>query len=88
MRTPPLLAEFIQARATLGVALYMQGDLDGCLRESNTVLAKEPGFGPAWNNLALVWADKGDKAKAVECARKALDCGFDVDPKFLAELGL
>ena len=76
----------MQARATLASALFMKGDYDGCIEAGNAVLRKEPGFGPAWNNLSLAHFEKGDYAKAVECADKARECGYDVPQDYLQEL--
>ena len=78
--------EFLQARSTLASALFMKGDYDGCIAQCNAVLRKQPAFGPAWNNLSLAYFEKGEFDKAVECADKALEAGYDVPEAYLQDL--
>lgn len=79
---------FTQAKATLASACFMGGEYAECERLAREVLAKEPGFGPAWNNLSLALFEQGDKNGAIDAARSALECGYDVEKPFLKELGL
>ena len=64
----------------------MRGNLDESIALSERAIKQEPGFGPAYNNLALAWLEKGDGKKSLEYATLAQANGFEVDPKFLAEL--
>ncbi len=80
--------DFIQAKATLGAALYMAGQIDASIALSNEVIDKHPAFGPAWNNLSLAWLEKGDRDKAKEFALKAVEFGYEVEDSYLKELGL
>ena len=75
-----------EARSTLASALFMKGDYEGCIEHCNTVLRKQPSFGPAWNNLSLAHFEKGEFARAVECADKALESGYDVPEAYLRDL--
>ena len=50
------------------------------------LLAQEPGFAPAWNNLALALFDLKEYEQAVEAADKARELGFEVSEGFLEEL--
>jgi tetratricopeptide (TPR) repeat protein len=77
---------FIQAQASLAAAKYMLGELDESIALSEKVVAKEPAFGPAYNNLAIAWLEKGDGKKALEYAKLAAANGFDVTDDFWAEL--
>ena len=70
----------------LASALFMKGDYEGCIEHCNTVLRKQPSFGPAWNNLSLAQFEKGEFARAVECADKALESGYDVPEAYLRDL--
>lgn len=79
---------FTQAKATLASACFMSGEYAECVRLSREVTDKEPGFGPAWNNMSLALHEQGDNEGAVNAARTALECGYDVDRAFLKELGL
>ena len=76
----------MQARSTLASALFMKGAYEGCIEHCNTVLRKQPSFGPAWNNLSLAHFEKGEFARAVECADKALESGYDVPEAYLRDL--
>lgn len=77
---------FVQARATLASALFMEGNYDGSIEESMKVIQKEPAFGPAWNNLALAYFEKEEYAKATHAVAEAKKSGYDVPQGFLDEL--
>lgn len=79
---------FTQAKATLASACFMSNEFAECERLSREVITREPGFGPAWNNLALALFEQGKKDEAVEAARKALECGYEVEQGFMQDLGL
>jgi tetratricopeptide (TPR) repeat protein len=70
----------------MATAFYMQGDYDAAIAYCDEVIRQEANFGPAWNNLALAHFEKGEFARAVECADTAQRCGFEVRGEFLAEL--
>ena len=77
---------FVQAQATMASALYMMGELDESEKVSMKAIAMYPGFAPAYNNLALVALERGDFDAAIENVDKAVELGFEVDPRFLEEL--
>ena len=77
---------FLQARTTLASAYFMEADYDACIEESLKVVNEEAGFGPAWNNLALAYFEKGEYKKADEAVKTAQKSGYDVPPPFVAEL--
>lgn len=79
---------FLQAKATLGSACFMSGEYTEAERLSAEVVASQPAFGPAWNNLALAQFELNKVEKARESANRALECGYDVEKGFLRELGL
>ena len=64
----------------------MLGNLDESIALSERALKQAPGFGPAYNNLALAWLEKGDGKKALEYANLAASNGFDVPEEFWKEL--
>ena len=47
---------------------------------------QQPGFAPAWNNLALAQFEMGQFADAAESVKKAQALGFEVPEGFLEEL--
>jgi tetratricopeptide (TPR) repeat protein len=78
--------KFVQALATLGSAYFTVGDLEESAKALEAAVSIEPLFGPAWNNLALVSAEKGDWARAKECVAKAQETGYEVPEAFLKEI--
>ena len=50
------------------------------------MIKAQPAFGPAWNNLALAYFEKGEFAKAKDAAEQAQKCGYEVHPDFIKEL--
>ncbi len=77
---------FLQARTTLASAHFMEEDYDACIEESNKVIEREPAFGPAWNNLALAFFEKGEFAKADDAVKNAQKAGYEVAAPFVEEL--
>ena len=78
--------DFVQARNALATAYFMKGDLDACEKQCRDILAKQPGFAPTWNNLALCQLDQGRIAEARDAAAKAAELGFEVPQGLLEEL--
>ena len=78
--------DFVQAKNALTTAYYMQGDFEACEKLCKEILDKEPGFAPAWNNMALAQFDLGKYAEARQSADKAAELGFEVPEGFLEEL--
>ncbi len=78
--------KFLQARTTLASAHFMEENYDACIEESNMVLRQEPTFGPAWNNLALAYFEKGEFQKADDAIKQATQTGYEVPAAFVAEV--
>ena len=64
----------------------MKGDFTACETVCKEVLMQQPGFAPAWNNLALAQFEMGQFADAAESVKKAQALGFEVPEGFLEEL--
>jgi len=77
---------FVQALSTLASARYMTGDVDACIELCNKALAVEANFGPAYNNLALAYLEKGDPKKAMECVEKAKATNFECHPGLIEDI--
>lgn len=77
---------FVQALATLGSAYFTEGDLEEAAKSLEQAVGIEPMFGPAWNNLALVFAEKGEWTRVKDCVEKAQASGYEVPEAFLKEL--
>lgn len=77
---------FLQARSTLASAYFMEENYDACIEECNKVIRLEPAFGPAWNNLALAYFEKGEYEKSKDAVEQASACGYDVPAEFIEEL--
>ncbi len=78
--------DFLQAKTGMATAQFMLNDLKGCEETCQDIIKKEPGFAPAWNNLALTYFEQQEFAKAIEACDKAQELGFDVPQGFLDEL--
>lgn len=78
--------DFLQARNALATAHYMKAEWDICEKLCKEIIAKEPAFAPAWNNLALAQFEQGNHAAARESVKEAQRLGFDVPEGFLEEL--
>src|SRR5882762_9613240 len=74
----PAKASDPTARAMLarGVALQLDGDLEGACREYEAALAAEPQSAVAWNNLGFARTQQGRLDEAVDCYERALQ----IDP--------
>ncbi|MGE4504997.1 MAG: tetratricopeptide repeat protein, partial [Desulfovibrionaceae bacterium] len=77
---------FLQAMATLGSAYITRGEYDEAQPLLEQAVTKEPMFGPAWNNLALVHMEKKEWPRAKECLEKAAESGYDVPAALLDEV--
>lgn len=78
--------DFVQAQNALATAYFMKGELDACEKQCKAIIEKQPGFAPAWNNLALCHLDQGRVAEARDAAAKAAELGFEVPQGLLDEL--
>jgi len=77
---------FLQARTTLASAYFMEANYDACIEEGSKVVSLEAGFGPAWNNMALAYFEKGEYQKADEAVKNAQNAGYEVPAPFVEEL--
>ncbi|HKJ70232.1 MAG TPA: PA2778 family cysteine peptidase [Gammaproteobacteria bacterium] len=59
----------------LANARYRLGDLNGAEEALRAALDRHPRAAEAWNNLAVVLADRGEKGAAVAAAEKAVELG-------------
>ena len=78
--------DFIQAKNALATGYFMKRELETAERLCREIIAQEPAFAPAWNNLALVLFEEGRVDEAQEATDKARALGFDVPEGFLEEL--
>ncbi len=63
--------------AWLGVGniAYGRGDIDTAARAFGRATVADPGFGAAWNNLAVVLAEQGHRQAAIQSAETAIATG-------------
>ncbi len=80
VRSQKLLEEIDRIHPGSPFVLFQQGNLAriGGREEEATalyerVLAKAPTIGPAWSSLGAIFAQAGNREKAIECFRKALE---------------
>jgi hypothetical protein len=59
----------------LGNARYAQGDLRGADVAFRSATINHPNAAAGWNNLAQVLAERGERAPALEAARRAVELG-------------
>lgn len=71
--TNPLAA----ARNTLGAVRLEQGRYDDARTHFEAALARDPGYGVPWGNLAVLAAIAGDAPRAAEARQKAASLGFN-----------
>jgi tetratricopeptide (TPR) repeat protein len=62
------------------------GDYEEADKLLKTILDKYPNFGPAWNNKAIIHANRKEWADAATCMAKAEENGFDVPEDFKKEV--
>jgi tetratricopeptide (TPR) repeat protein len=66
-----------QAYNNRGIAKRSKGDFDGAIVDYNEAIHLDPNYAGAYYNLTCVFARKGEKEKAVEYLRIAVDKGFN-----------
>lgn len=76
----------VQARNGLAIAHYMQGDYKASEDDCRALLADEPEFGPAWQNLSLALFQQERFPEAVQACDRAVTLGCEVPERFLADL--
>lgn len=59
----------------LGNTAYAMGDLAGAADAFGRATVADPGFGAAWNNLAVVLAEQGRRNAAIDAAERAIATG-------------
>ncbi len=59
----------------LGNTAYAMGDLSGAADAFGRATVADPGFGAAWNNLAVVLSEQGHRDAAIEAAETAIATG-------------
>ena len=67
-------------------AKSMKGDIEAAEAHSRKALDIEPRFGPAWNNLALVALERGDRREALGFLEKAAETGYEPHPDLVREI--
>ena len=70
----------------LGNAAYAEGDLDAAENAFRTATERHPDAGAAWNNLAHVLGEQGQRAEAITAARGAVRLGGPNAATYLATL--
>lgn len=81
MAEPPGRIDFY-----LGNALCRLGRWEEAVAVYETCLTKMPGFGEAWNNLALAYWKADRHRDALGALQEAEGLGFEVNPSFKADL--
>jgi tetratricopeptide (TPR) repeat protein len=64
----------------------MNGEVDQSIEACEKALKVEPDFPIAHNNLAIAYMEKGEFAKAILHADRAVELGYEVAPQILEEL--
>ncbi len=79
--------ENIQARSNLGLCYWLTDDVSKAIDTLETVLAKAPGYLPAYNNLGFILADTGrDIRRGVTLLETAVG-GDPANPVYMDSLG-
>ncbi|MGE5593440.1 MAG: tetratricopeptide repeat protein [Betaproteobacteria bacterium] len=79
--------ENTEARCDLGLSYWLSGNADKAIQELEKVLAANPNYLPACNNLGFILADtKRDLKRAVALLEKAVD-GEPANPVYMDSLG-
>ena len=79
-------ANFIQAYATLGNAYFMKGLLSEAVAANLKAIKIQPEFPIAHNNLAVVYLEQEEFAKAVEHGDLATKYGYEIPAAMKKEL--
>jgi hypothetical protein len=72
MRTRDATTDAAARYFILAVALHQQGDLDGAMTYYQKVLAYDPRFDEAWNNVGGVFVARGELRQALAAFERAL----------------
>ena len=72
---PPTAASEVRA----GAQAARVGDVDGALEHFRRATELDPGSAPAWRNLGVAYALKGDQVRSAEAYRKYLELEQDGD---------
>ena len=64
----------------------MKGMIDESIETSLKVIALEPDFAVAYNNLAIAYLEKGEHGLAIKHVDKAVELGYDVASEILDEI--
>jgi len=64
----------------------MKGMIDESIDTSMKVIAIEPEFAVAYNNLGIAYLEKGEYSLAVKNLDKAVELGYEVAPEILDEI--
>ena len=67
-----------KAQATMSTLLITMDDYEEADKILKKLLEKQPNFGPAWNNKAIIDAHNGEWADAASCIQRAEESGFEV----------
>lgn len=79
--------ENTQARCNLGLCYWLTDDVDKAIDTLETVLAKAPGYLPAYNNLGFILADTGrDVTRGITLLETAAG-GDPANPVYMDSLG-
>ncbi|HVE87773.1 MAG TPA: tetratricopeptide repeat protein, partial [Myxococcales bacterium] len=70
---PPTAASEVRA----GAQLARQGDVDGALAHFRRATELDPGSAPAWRNLGVAYAHKGDQVRSLQAYRTYLKLESD-----------
>lgn len=69
-----------------GNLLYLQGNLEAATAQFNTVITHHNGYAPAWNNLAEILFETGDKQQARVHVQEAIALGGPFTATYRATL--
>jgi tetratricopeptide (TPR) repeat protein len=70
----------------LANAYLIKGMIDESIETNLKALKLHPDFGPAHNNLAIAYLEKGEHQPAIEHCEKAVALGYEVPPEILKEI--
>ncbi|OQY50068.1 MAG: hypothetical protein B6230_06975 [Desulfobacteraceae bacterium 4572_89] len=79
-------SNFVQAYTTLGNAYYMKGLLHEAVEANLKAIERQAEFPIAHNNLAVVYLELGEYAKAIEHGDLAAEYGYEISPGMKKEL--
>lgn len=79
---------YSDALNNLGTAYSIKKEYDKAIEIFNTCIAGKPDFASAHNNLAVAYYSSGRLAEARAAETRAIELGFQANPKFLGLLGI